>query len=173
MLKCAGRLSNEHTAQCLNYLRSSRWNLCLLVNFQKPKDGGKRIVHGFQIPGKTGRLGNGSALVPRPVPRRLRKTSHLCLIRVTIPKDRSRLAAILSAPKARDCRCGDIWRVKHGIFPVCRSTKEFPKLVRLTVCEPRSRPLARRNRQCISQHEGRPEGGRSRQKSGILRLPPP
>src|ERR1700743_3330215 len=28
-LKCAERLSNEHTAQCLNYLRASGLTLCL------------------------------------------------------------------------------------------------------------------------------------------------
>lgn len=47
-LKCAERLCNEHTAQCLNYLRASGRRLCLLVNFQKPKVEWKRIVHGFQ-----------------------------------------------------------------------------------------------------------------------------
>ena len=35
-LKCAERLSNEHTAQCLNYLPASGRILRLLVNFQKP-----------------------------------------------------------------------------------------------------------------------------------------
>ena len=49
-LKCAERLSNEHTAQCLNYLRASGQSVCLLVNFQKPKVEWKRIVHGFQVP---------------------------------------------------------------------------------------------------------------------------
>jgi GxxExxY protein len=49
-LKCADRLSNEHTAQCLNYLRASGQTRCLLVNFQKPKVEWKRIVHRFQIP---------------------------------------------------------------------------------------------------------------------------
>ena len=49
-LKCAERLSNEPTAQCLNYFRASGRTLCLLVNFQKPKVEWKRIVHGFQIP---------------------------------------------------------------------------------------------------------------------------
>ena len=48
-LKCAERLSNEHTAQCLNYLRASGRTLCLLVNFQKPKVEWKRIVHAFQL----------------------------------------------------------------------------------------------------------------------------
>ena len=46
-LKCAERLSNEHTAQCLNYLRASGRTVCLLVNFQKPKVEWKRIVLGF------------------------------------------------------------------------------------------------------------------------------
>jgi GxxExxY protein len=46
-LKCAERLSNEHTAQCLNYLRASGLTLCLLVNFQKPKVEWKRVVLGF------------------------------------------------------------------------------------------------------------------------------
>ena len=47
-LKCVDRLANEHTAQCLNYLRASGRSVCLWVNFQKPKVQWKRIVHGFQ-----------------------------------------------------------------------------------------------------------------------------
>lgn len=50
-LKCAERLTNEHTAQCLNYLRASGHSVCLLVNFQRPKVEWKRIVHRFQVPG--------------------------------------------------------------------------------------------------------------------------
>jgi len=49
-LKCADRLANEHTAQCLNYLRASGKTVCLLVNFQKPKVEWKRIVLGFADP---------------------------------------------------------------------------------------------------------------------------
>ena len=51
-LKCAERLANEHTAQCLNYLRASGRTVCLLVNFQKPRVEWRRIVLGFpdQIP---------------------------------------------------------------------------------------------------------------------------
>lgn len=45
-LKCVEHLANEHTAQCLNYLRASGRRLCLLVNFQKPKVEWKRIVFG-------------------------------------------------------------------------------------------------------------------------------
>jgi len=46
-LKCVERLSSEHTAQCINYLRASGLTVCLLVNFQKPKVEWKRIVHRF------------------------------------------------------------------------------------------------------------------------------
>jgi GxxExxY protein len=49
-LKCVERFANEHTAQCLNYLRASGRTVCLLVNFQKPKVEWKPIVNGFQIP---------------------------------------------------------------------------------------------------------------------------
>ena len=49
-LKCAERLTNEHTAQCLNYLRASARTVCLLVNFQKPKVEWKRVVSGFASP---------------------------------------------------------------------------------------------------------------------------
>jgi GxxExxY protein len=49
-LKCVERLGNEHTAQCLNYLRASGRRFCLLVNLQKPKVEWKRIALGFQIP---------------------------------------------------------------------------------------------------------------------------
>ena len=47
-LKCVERLASEHTAQCLNYLRASGRNVCLLVNFQKPKVEWKRIVQGYR-----------------------------------------------------------------------------------------------------------------------------
>jgi GxxExxY protein len=46
-LKCVERLSGEHTAQCLNYLRASGKTVCLLVNFQRPKVEWKRLVMGF------------------------------------------------------------------------------------------------------------------------------
>jgi GxxExxY protein len=49
-LKCTERLGNEHTAQCLNYLRASGRRYCLLVNFQKPKVEWKRVALGFQEP---------------------------------------------------------------------------------------------------------------------------
>ena len=43
-LKCVERLTNDHLAQCLNYLRGSGKSLCLLVNFQKPRVEWKRVV---------------------------------------------------------------------------------------------------------------------------------
>jgi GxxExxY protein len=43
-LKCVDRLSNEHMAQCLNYLRASGMAICLLLNFQRPTLEWKRIV---------------------------------------------------------------------------------------------------------------------------------
>jgi len=47
-LKCTDHLTNEHMAQCLNYLRASGITLCLLVNFQKPIVEWKRMVLNFQ-----------------------------------------------------------------------------------------------------------------------------
>ena len=44
-LKCVDRFTNEHMAQCLNYLKASGLKIALLVNFQKPKVEWKRIVH--------------------------------------------------------------------------------------------------------------------------------
>lgn len=48
-LKCAERLTNEHFAQCINYLRASGRTVCLLVNFQRPKVEWRRIVYGFPV----------------------------------------------------------------------------------------------------------------------------
>ena len=46
-LKCADTLCKEHTAQCLNYLRATGRNVCLLINFQKPQLEWKRLVSDF------------------------------------------------------------------------------------------------------------------------------
>jgi GxxExxY protein len=43
-LKCVEHLSGEHMAQCLNYLRASGKELCLLLNFQKATVQWKRVV---------------------------------------------------------------------------------------------------------------------------------
>jgi len=45
-LKCVEQLTNEHAAQCMNYLRASGRRFCLLVTFQRPKVEYKRIVYG-------------------------------------------------------------------------------------------------------------------------------
>lgn len=47
-LKCVEHFANEHTAQCLNYLRASGRSVCLLVNFQKSKAEWRRIVSGYR-----------------------------------------------------------------------------------------------------------------------------
>jgi GxxExxY protein len=44
-LKCVDQFSNEHIAQCINYLKASGKKLALLINFQKPKMEWKRIVY--------------------------------------------------------------------------------------------------------------------------------
>src|SRR5580704_12632652 len=46
-LKCVESLANEHTAQCLNYLKATGRTVCLLVNFQRSKVEWRRIVSGF------------------------------------------------------------------------------------------------------------------------------
>lgn len=46
-LKCVECFSNEHLAQCINYLKASHLKLALLINFQKPKVEWRRVVLGF------------------------------------------------------------------------------------------------------------------------------
>jgi GxxExxY protein len=46
-LKCVDQFTNEHLAQCLNYLKATGKRLALLVNFQKSKVEWRRIVHQF------------------------------------------------------------------------------------------------------------------------------
>ena len=43
-LKCVEHLGREHMAQCLNYLRASGMEMCLLINFQKPVVEWKRVA---------------------------------------------------------------------------------------------------------------------------------
>ncbi|MEO8099170.1 MAG: GxxExxY protein [Acidobacteriota bacterium] len=43
-LKCVDRLHSEHTGQCLNYLRASGLELCLLINLEHPKVEFKRVA---------------------------------------------------------------------------------------------------------------------------------
>ncbi len=43
-LKALNSLDSKHYAQCLNYLKASGLNLCLLLNFGQPKIQIKRII---------------------------------------------------------------------------------------------------------------------------------
>lgn len=42
-LKCVEQFSNEHLAQCINYLTASRLPCALLINFQRPKVEWRRV----------------------------------------------------------------------------------------------------------------------------------
>ncbi len=44
-LKCIEQFTNEHLAQCLNYLKATGNHLALLINFQKTKVEWRRVVH--------------------------------------------------------------------------------------------------------------------------------
>ncbi len=46
-LKAVAALDDVHRAQCLNYLEATRLNVCLLINFGKPRLEIKRIVSNF------------------------------------------------------------------------------------------------------------------------------
>jgi len=44
-VKCVDGFSNEHLAQCINYLKASGLHLALLINFRRPKVEWRRVVH--------------------------------------------------------------------------------------------------------------------------------
>lgn len=44
-VKCVEQFSNEHLAQCINYLKVSGLHLALLINFRRPKVEWRRVVH--------------------------------------------------------------------------------------------------------------------------------
>lgn len=46
-VKAVRALDDVHTAQCLNYLKATGLQVCLLVNFGSPKAVVKRVVNGF------------------------------------------------------------------------------------------------------------------------------
>jgi GxxExxY protein len=46
-IKAVKALDDVHTAQCLNYLKATGLQVCLLVNFGAPKATVKRVVYGF------------------------------------------------------------------------------------------------------------------------------
>jgi GxxExxY protein len=43
-LKCVDTFSNDHLAQCINYLKASKLSVALLINFQKSKVEWKRVL---------------------------------------------------------------------------------------------------------------------------------
>ncbi|WP_005036617.1 GxxExxY protein [Holophaga foetida] len=49
-LKAAKALDDTHAAQCINYLKATGLDLCLLINFGKPRIEFKRIVLGLAEP---------------------------------------------------------------------------------------------------------------------------
>jgi len=44
-VKCVEQFSNEHLAQCINYLKASGPHLALLINFRRSRVEWKRVVH--------------------------------------------------------------------------------------------------------------------------------
>jgi GxxExxY protein len=46
-LKCVEQFSDEHMAQCINYLKASGIRFALLINFKHPRIKWKRIIYGF------------------------------------------------------------------------------------------------------------------------------
>lgn len=46
-LKAVSQLTNEHVAQCMNYLKATGLSVCLLINFGRSKIEIKRIVNNF------------------------------------------------------------------------------------------------------------------------------
>jgi GxxExxY protein len=44
-VKWVEQFSNEHVAQCINYLKASGLHLALLINFRRPNVEWRRVVH--------------------------------------------------------------------------------------------------------------------------------
>jgi GxxExxY protein len=44
-LKAVKSLDNIHVAQCLNYLKATKFKICLLLNFGTPRVQIRRLVH--------------------------------------------------------------------------------------------------------------------------------
>jgi GxxExxY protein len=47
-LKAVKQLDDVHMAQCLNYLKATGLQVCLLINFGAPRVEIRRVVHQFQ-----------------------------------------------------------------------------------------------------------------------------
>jgi GxxExxY protein len=46
-IKTVREIDEIHMAQCLNYLKATGLDICLLINFYKPKVQIKRVIRGF------------------------------------------------------------------------------------------------------------------------------
>jgi len=44
-VQCVEQFSNEHLAQCVNYLKASGLHLALLINFRRSRVEWRRVVH--------------------------------------------------------------------------------------------------------------------------------
>jgi GxxExxY protein len=44
-IKAAKNLENAHMAQCLNYLKATGLNICLLINFGNPRVTIQRVIN--------------------------------------------------------------------------------------------------------------------------------
>ena len=49
-VKCCKAFDDVHAAQCLNYLKATNLNVCLLINFGRPRVQIKRIVRDYVPP---------------------------------------------------------------------------------------------------------------------------
>lgn len=96
-LKCAEHLASEHTAQCLNYLRSR--TVCILVNFQKPKVEWKRGVLGFAD--EFGARSPGIAQIVCPFISWTLHKSQRCAVGARAPPVRAALRLIPARPVHR------------------------------------------------------------------------
>jgi GxxExxY protein len=47
-LKTVKELNDVHLAQCMNYLKATTLNICLLINFYRPKVEIKRVVYNLK-----------------------------------------------------------------------------------------------------------------------------
>jgi len=45
-IKAVNKIQDAHLAQCLNYLKATGYNICLLINFGKPRVEVKRVIFG-------------------------------------------------------------------------------------------------------------------------------
>jgi GxxExxY protein len=65
-LKCVDAFTNQHLAQCINYLKASGLTLALLINFQKPKVEWRRIVYSRAFAAKFSSSGSTAGQPSRP-----------------------------------------------------------------------------------------------------------